>query len=82
MKVLLGFLALFALCIQSASAIDQGTAQGTLAVNGETIALTYSTAPLHDNAETAPLLYFRKSSGPLLFVKACYGSRVIKGIGF
>jgi len=51
MKVLLGFLAIFALCVQSASAIDQGTAQGTLAINGETIALTHSTAHLHDNAE-------------------------------
>lgn len=51
MKVLLGFLVLFSLCVQSAYAIDQGTAQGTLTVNTETIALTHSYAHLHDNAE-------------------------------
>ena len=51
MKVLLGFLVLFTLCVQSAYAIDQGTAQGTLTINTETIALTHSYAHLHDNAE-------------------------------
>ena len=51
MKVLLGFLVLFILCVQSAYAIDQGTAQGTLTINTEAIALTHSYAHLHDNAE-------------------------------
>jgi len=51
MKVLWISLALFVLCVQSAYAIDEGTAQGTLAINNDTIALTHSYAHLHDNAE-------------------------------
>jgi hypothetical protein len=51
MKVFPIFLALFAFCVQSVYAIDPGTAQGTLSINSETIALTHSTAHLHDNAE-------------------------------
>jgi hypothetical protein len=51
MKVFVIFLAFFAMCMQSAYAIDPGTAKGTLAVNDETIVLTHSYAHLHDNAE-------------------------------
>lgn len=51
MKVLWISLALFALCFQSAYAIDEGTVQGTLTINNDTIALTHSYAHLHDNAE-------------------------------
>ena len=51
MKVFWIFLALYAFCAQSVYAIDEGTAQGTLAINNETITLTHSYAHLHDNAE-------------------------------
>lgn len=51
MKVLWSFLIFLAFCIQPAHAIDEGTAQGTLAINGESIALTNAYAHLHDNAE-------------------------------
>ena len=51
MKVLWISLAVFVLCVPSAYAIDEGTAQGTLAINNDTIALTHSYAHLHDNAE-------------------------------
>jgi hypothetical protein len=42
---------LWAIPFQHALAIDPGTAQGSLQVNQETIALTHSYAHLHDNAE-------------------------------
>ncbi|PKN33785.1 MAG: hypothetical protein CVU61_11760 [Deltaproteobacteria bacterium HGW-Deltaproteobacteria-19] len=51
MKGLWMFLALFAFCVPSAYAIDEGTAQGTLVINDEKIALTHSYAHFHDNAE-------------------------------
>jgi len=51
MKTLFGVLALFVLCVQSAHAIDPGTARGALSINGETFALAHSYAHLHDNAE-------------------------------
>ena len=51
MKVLSIFLTFFAFCVPSAYAIDEGTAQGTLAINDVKIALTHSYAHFHDNAE-------------------------------
>jgi hypothetical protein len=51
MKVPWIFLVLFAFCVQSAYAIDEGTAQGTLTINNDAVALTHSYAHLHDNAE-------------------------------
>lgn len=51
MKVLWIFLALFASFVPSAYAIDEGTAQGMLAINDEKIAISHSYAHFHDNAE-------------------------------
>jgi len=51
MKMLSMMLAFFAFCVPSASAIDEGTAQGTLVINDEKIVLTHSCAHFHDNAE-------------------------------
>jgi hypothetical protein len=51
MKVIGAFLTLFALCVLPANAIDEGTAQGGLAINNEKITLTHSYAHFHDNAE-------------------------------
>lgn len=51
MKSLLGLIVAVAFCWQPAYAIDQGTVQGTLAINGEEVRLTHSYAHLHDNAE-------------------------------
>jgi hypothetical protein len=51
MKGLWTFLTFFAFCVPSAYAIDEGTAQGALAINDEKIALTHAYAHFHDNAE-------------------------------
>lgn len=51
MKRLLMLLCLVASPLPNALAIDPGTAQGSLAVNQEIIALTQGYAHLHDNAE-------------------------------
>ncbi len=51
MKVLGAILIFFAFCVLPAYAIDEGTAQGILAINDEKIMLTHSYAHFHDNAE-------------------------------
>ncbi|MBA4390240.1 MAG: hypothetical protein C0399_04805 [Syntrophus sp. (in: bacteria)] len=51
MKVLFFFFASLFICLQPAYAIDEGTAEGTITVNNETIAISYVYAHLHDNAE-------------------------------
>jgi hypothetical protein len=57
-KSMVGLIFIIIFCRQSAYAIDQGTVQGALAINGKEVRLTHSYAHLHDNAEG--LLHFPK----------------------
>ena len=51
MKTLLFFFTFLLICLQSAYAIDEGTAKGTITVNNETIVISHVYVHLHDNAE-------------------------------
>lgn len=50
-KLIIVFMLILLFCGKFAYAIDQGTVQGTLKINGREVKLTRSYAHLHDNAE-------------------------------